>query len=313
MTPSTVPPPVRSRLVSELFLVLATIIWGGTFAVTRAGLSHISPLLLIAVRFLGAAAIVGPVLAWRGRRWWRGAGRGVLLGLAVFAGYTMQTGGLAFTTAARSAFLTYLFAVFVPPLARIFSRRRLNPANVVGLGIVIVGATVMTQPWAAADWNVGDLITVGSAVAFAFFIVLVDRFSGDRDPIDFVPTQFLVAGVLSLVAALVFEPLRFEPGPQLWFALAYLMLLGTVGALGLQTIFQAGTTPIRATTIYALEPVFAAAMGVAFLSEHLAPLEITGAAIILAGVLFSELALLRRRLPPRATDTFWPTRPDSLP
>ncbi len=278
--------------------MVATIIWGGTFAVTRAGLAHISPLLLIAIRFLGAAAIAGPILAWRGRHWWRGAGRGVLLGLAVCAGYTMQTGGLAFTTAARSAFLTYLFAVFVPPLARLFGRRRLDPANLIGLGVVIVGATVLTQPWAAADWNVGDLITVGSAVSFAFFIVLVDRFSGDREPIDFVPIQFLVAGALSLLAALLFEPLRFDPGPELWFALGYLTLLGTVGALGLQTVFQAGTTPVRATMIYALEPVFAAAIGVAFLSERLVAFEIAGASIILAGVLFSELATLWRRLPP---------------
>ena len=290
--------PRRTRLVSELLLVVATIIWGGTFAVTRAGLAHVSPLLLIAIRFLGAAAIVGPVLAARGRRWWRGAGRGVLLGLAVCAGYTMQTGGLAFTTAARSAFLTYLFAVFVPPLARLFGRRRLDPANLAGLGIVIAGAVLMTQPWAAADWNIGDLITVGSAVSFAFFIVLVDRFSDDRDPIDFVPVQFLVAGILSLVAALLFEPLRFEPGPALWFALGYLTLLGTVGALGLQTVFQAGTTPVRATTIYALEPVFAAAIGISFLSEHITALEVAGGSIILAGVLFSELAVLRRSRPP---------------
>ena len=273
--------------------MLATLIWGGTFAVTRAGLAYISPLLLIAVRFLGAAAVVGPFLAARGRKWWRGAGRGVILGIAVCGGYTMQTGGLAFTTAARSAFLTYLFAVFVPPLARLFGRRRLSAANLAGLGIVIAGATVLTQPWAAADWNAGDLITVGSAVAFAFFIVLVERFSEERDPIDFVPVQFLVAGLISLVLALAFEPLRFDPRPELWFALGYLTLLGTVGALGLQTVFQAGTTAVRATTIYALEPVFAAAIGVAFLAERLSTLEIAGAAIILCGVLYSELAVAR--------------------
>ena len=43
----------------------------------------------------------------------------------------------------------------------------------VGLAIVLMGTAVLTQPWATDGWNRGDLLTLGAALAFAFFVVLV--------------------------------------------------------------------------------------------------------------------------------------------
>lgn len=286
-----------SRLIAELILVLATIIWGGTFVATRAGLDHVSPLLIIAIRFLASFLIVGPALALSGRRWWRHFRLGALLGLVLAGGYMLQTVGLQFTTASRSAFLTYLFAILIPPLQRVIGRRRLSAGNLIGLGVVIVGTALMTHPWDTAGWNDGDLITLAGAVCFALFIVLIDRFGQDAPAVDLVPTQFLVAGAVSLAAALVFEPIRLAVNPASILTIGYLTLLGTVGALGLQTVFQVYSTPVRATTIYALEPVFAAIFGIALIGERIGALELAGGAIILVGVLLSELweHVVRRR------------------
>ncbi len=286
-----------SRLLAESLLVLATIIWGGTFVATRAGLDHVSPLLIIAIRFLASFLIVGPALALGGRRWWRHFRLGVLLGVVLAGGYMLQTVGLQFTTASRSAFLTYLFAILIPPLQRVISRRRLSVGNLIGLAVVIVGTALMTHPWDAAGWNDGDAITLAGAVCFALFIVLIDRFGQDAPAVDLVPTQFLVAGAIALAAALVFEPIRLEINPAAILTIGYLTLLGTVGALGLQTVFQVYSTPVRATTIYALEPVFAAIFGIALIGERVGVLELSGGAIILVGVLLSELweHVIRRR------------------
>jgi len=286
-----------SRLLAESLLVLATIIWGGTFVATRAGLDHVSPLLIIAIRFLASFLIVGPALALAGRRWWRHFGLGALLGVVLAGGYMLQTVGLQFTTASRSAFLTYLFAILIPPLQRVISRRRLSAGNLIGLAVVIVGTVLMTHPWDTAGWNEGDLITLAGAVCFALFIVLIDRFGQDAPAVDLVPTQFLVAGAIALAAALVFEPIRLAINPAAILTIGYLTLLGTVGALGLQTVFQVYSTPVRATTIYALEPVFAAIFGITLIGESVGALELAGGAIILVGVLLSELweHVIRRR------------------
>jgi drug/metabolite transporter (DMT)-like permease len=286
-----------SRLLSESLLVLATIIWGGTFVATRAGLDHVSPLLIIAVRFLCSFGLLAPILAATGRRWWPHARMGAVLGVVLAGGYILQTVGLQYTTASRSAFLTYLFAVLIPPLQRLVSRRRLSAGNLAGLLVVFLGTALLTHPWQTGGWNRGDLITIGSAVCFGLFIVLIDRFAQDTPAVDLVPAQFLTAGLIALAGALAFEPLRWSWQPAALTAVGYLTILGTVGALGLQTVFQVYSTPVRATTIYALEPVFAALFGIALLGESVSRVEAAGGAVILCGVLLSELweHVIRRR------------------
>jgi drug/metabolite transporter (DMT)-like permease len=288
------------RLLAESLLVLATIIWGGTFVATRAGLDYVSPLLIIAVRFLASFMILLPLLALAGVRWWRHIRAGSILGVVLAGGYVLQTVGLESTTATRSAFLTYLFAVLIPPLQRFVSKRRLSAGNLMGLAIVIVGTSLMTHPWESSGWTQGDLITLGGAVCFALFIVLIDRFAQESPAIELVPTQFLVAGLIALGGAVLshelgLEPLRWSGQRGSLLAIGYLTILGTVGALGLQTVFQVYTTPVRATTIYALEPVFAAIFGILILSERVSPLESVGGAVILAGVFVSELWYVIRK------------------
>lgn len=282
------------RFGPELLLVLATLIWGGTFVATRAGLGFVSPLLIIAIRFLTSFTLLAVVLSTMGRRWWEHWRGGIVVGVVLAGGYTLQTVGLQFTTASRSAFLTYLFAVLVPPLQVLIGRKRLRAVNLVGLLVVLAGTAVMTSPWAASGWNRGDLVTIAGAVCFALFVVLIDRYGATGAAIDLVPTQFLIAGGIALVLALVLEEVQFVAHPAAWSALAYLTLLGTIGALGLQTVFQHRTTPVRATTIYALEPVFATIFALAVLGERVGVHEIAGGAIILGGVLLSELWALGR-------------------
>ncbi|MBU8914385.1 MAG: DMT family transporter [Spirochaetales bacterium] len=284
----------RRRVSGEALLVGVTIIWGATFSVTRGGLQFVSPLLLIAIRFIGSALIVAPILALLGHKFWKALLPGTILGLLLAVAYSLQTVGLQYTTAARSAFVTYLFAVLVPPLQRLMTDRRMSPGNLLGLAIVVLGTAILTRPWQADGWNRGDMLTLGAAVSLAFFVVLVDRFSRRHDPILFVPAEFAVAGLVAGAAALVagatgIEPLRFVPNQDLLLAIAFLSIIGTVGALGIQTVMQVRTTPIRATTIFALEPVFAAFFGRVMLAERMVPVEIAGALVIVLGVLISQL------------------------
>jgi len=285
----------RNRVTGEVLLIGVTVIWGATFSVTRGGLQFISPLMLIAIRFLGSFIVVAPVMALLGHKFWKALGPGIILGLFLSVGYSLQTIGLQYTTAARSAFVTYLFAVFVPPLQRIVADRRLSAGNLLGLAIVLIGTAVLTRPWKAGGWNTGDALTLGAAVAFAFFVVLVDRFARRHDPLLFVPAEFAVGGIvagLTAIAAHVggMERLLFVPNRELLLAVGFLSLIGTVGALGIQTVVQSRTTPIRATTIYALEPVFAAFFGRVLLAERMSPVEVAGAVIIVLGVLLSQLS-----------------------
>ena len=47
---------------AESLLVLTTLIWGGTFAVIKGALADISPILMVGIRFILAAALAWPIL-----------------------------------------------------------------------------------------------------------------------------------------------------------------------------------------------------------------------------------------------------------
>ena len=283
------PPRISITLRAELVLILVTVIWGGTFIVTQAGLGDISPVLLIALRFWIATVIVA--VLWRERLKHvtpRVVRHAVLLGALLTAAYIAQTVGLQYTTAARSGFITYLFAIFIPPLQFFIARKAISAGNLLGLAIVFFGTYIFSSP-AAGGLNFGDAVTFISAVTLALYIVYLDRYARESDPRALAILQFAVVAVAASIATAAFEHAVFVPTAALLWALFYLSVLGTAGALGLQTRFQKDTTPVRATIIFALEPVFAAGFGVVVGGQALSPAELTGGAIILGGLLLSEL------------------------
>ena len=77
--------------------------------------------------------------------------------------YVLQTVGLHLTTASNSAFITVLYVVFVP-----LYLRRLGAHTWVSNGMALVGLWFLVKP--AASANLGDVLTLGSAAAFAAHI-----------------------------------------------------------------------------------------------------------------------------------------------
>jgi len=73
-------------------------------------------------------------------------------------------------------------------------------------------------------------------------------------------------------------------------AMVYLTVLATLGTLAVQSRFQKETTPTRAVVIFSIEPVIASAIAAMALGERLGSVGLVGGALIIAGVLLSELS-----------------------
>ena len=97
-------------------LLCATVIWGASFVIVQRGLRDLPVFHLLAIRFvIGGLFILPWVRRHGGLR--RPRASGILVGLALFVGFVLQTYGLLWTTPARSAFLTGLTVLLVPLLA----------------------------------------------------------------------------------------------------------------------------------------------------------------------------------------------------
>jgi drug/metabolite transporter (DMT)-like permease len=104
-----------------------------------------------------------------------------------------------------------------------------------------------------------------------------------------VPTQILVVGLLSTLS-LPFDPnLHLTWTARLIFALVVTAVLATGFAITAQNWAQQYTPAAHAAIIFTLEPLFAALTSWLVTAEHFGGRFLVGAALIMAGMIVSEL------------------------
>ncbi len=289
------PSPLRFR--AELALVGVTIVWGSSFVLVKSALDDISTLVFLALRFLFASSALlvafrlsGPLRLGGGTR------AGLLAGLCLFAAYFLQTMGLRFTTASKSAFLTSLCTALVPLFGSAVYRIAPRGRELAGVVLAITGTGLMTLPGASMAANRGDLLTVGAAAAFAFHILTIGHFTGR---VGFQGLSVLQLAAVAVLAGGSFwwaEECFVRWSPLVVAAILVTGLFCTALAFTVQAWAQRHTTPARTALIFALEPVSAMITSYFVEGEVLTVRAAGGAALILAGVLAVELKP-RRGLP----------------
>jgi len=255
------------------------------------------------VRFALAAAVLLLVFPRRVVRVSpRGLGLAALIGLWLTAGYALQTTGLLHTTPSKSAFITGLSVVLVPILS--FAISRIRPAGDVrprvgSLAAVLFAAAglyLLTAP-KAGGMSVGDLLTLGCAVAFALHIVTTERVAPHHDPVPLAFWQIVTTAVACGLVAIA------SPGRGLgltsWTLGALLItgILATAAAFLVQTWAQRRTSATHVAVIFTAEPVFAALFSWLVQHEALGPGKLLGGALIVLGMLAAQVG--RRPAPVR--------------
>jgi len=284
-------------LKAHLLLVLCTFVWGATFVVIKDALADSSPLLYNAVRMSIAAVLLALIF----HRQLRGVSRpaalaGITVGVFLWLGYEFQTAGLALTTASKSAFITGLSVMLVPLILSVLWRRHVNHWTLAGVGAALAGLYLMTVPavdgggFGLESINRGDVLTMGCAIAFAFQIIFVGRATQRHPFSQIVVIEIASCAVFMLISVPIAEPGAFLAWtPRVAWSIGITAVLGTVGAFVVQGWAQQFTPPTHTALIFALEPVFAGLTSYVVLGERLGWRGGLGAALILAGVLASEL------------------------
>ena len=137
--------------------------------------------------------------------------------------------------------------------------------------------------------NRGDLLTICSAVVFAFQIIFVGR-AMQRHPFEQVATlQVGICALLMLATVPLAERSFIVWTPRVIWAVLITGLLGTAAAFTIQAWAQQFTPPTHTALIFLLEPVFAWITSYLVLGENLGLRATLGAALILGGILLSEL------------------------
>lgn len=277
---------------AELGMVLVTILWGANFVTGKMAMDGgLTPNFYTAMRFCGAALVLALIFHKRLRKTNKQTLKaGIYIGLAVGVGYILQTIGLNMTTAAKAGFLTGLYVVLVPVFDCILKRVLPKSNEVIGVSAATIGLAVLSLN-ANLSIGLGDIIVFISAISFAISIILISRFSGEQDPIVLSIIQITVTGIMGLLLGLATEPIPTAgtfSGAVLALIL-YAIFFGSAVNTTVQNIAQSMISPTTAALILVLEPVFSGIFAFFILHEPLGIKELSGSALIMAGMLVTLL------------------------
>ena len=213
---------------------------------------------------------------------------GLVLGVFLFGGYLGQTWGLVYTTPSKAAFITG-FSVILVPLILMVGGTRMRAANIIGALVGLAGIHLLVVPSGLSSVNRGDVLVLFGACSFALHIVLVGHYTKRLSFQHLVPLQVLAVGILALLALPVDRAPMLHWTLRLVVALIVTAVFATGVAFSVQNWAQQYTPPAHTALIFALEPVFAAITSRVVLGEHLGLKALLGAALILCGMIVSEL------------------------
>ncbi|MGZ6988194.1 MAG: DMT family transporter [Thermoanaerobaculia bacterium] len=299
--PAGISVPRSEALRADLVLVVVTAIWGSTFIVNRLAIETVPPLVFVLVRFALASVIL--FLLALGRPLTPNLARdSAVIGVLLAIGIGCQVVGQLFTTASKAAFVTGLSGPLTPIAGYLMTRKKPSTENLAGLVLAAVGFAALTWPEDAAGWNRGDLLIVATAVSYAILIVVMAETAPNHDVRWYSFGQIAAAAAAVGVARLALGPFLSGRGaflvaearplvmtPRVVASILWMALAATVVTFLAQTWAQQRMPATHAAILFALEPVFTALFASLFLGERLTGRDWSGAVLVLAGIVVSEL------------------------
>lgn len=276
-------------------LILVTVIWGGGFVASDIALESMKPFQIMMIRFLLASVLMGMISLGQKNREEKSVDRigairaGILMGIALFVGFSLQIIGLQYTTPSKNAFLTALNVVIVPFIAFIILKKKIGAKGIIGAILSVVGVALLSLN-GNLTLGLGDALTLICAVGFAFQIFFTSEFV-KKYPVSVLNmVQMITAFVLSAVSLVFFGETDFQVTTQGWLSVLYLGVISTTLCYLLQTACQRYVDETKAAIVLSMESVFGTIFSIIILHEVITLRMVIGCVIILTAVIISNLS-----------------------
>jgi drug/metabolite transporter (DMT)-like permease len=288
----------------DALLLLTVIIWGNTFPTAKYVLNVLPPGVYASTRYLLAAVTLMAVLAWKqGLKLPRRQDLLPLIGFGLLGITAMQllwTNALSLTAASKGAILVAVSPIWA---MLITSLRGQLPGLRAWVGIVLsFGGVFLVINNSVTAINVGggsligDLLFLTVALCWACYSVFAPPYLARLGAL-YVSAWSMLFGAIALAPAMLLGWNEVDwPAVSLghWSAFLYTSILA--GALGYLFWYEGiARLGVARSVIYSyLIPVFALLSAVAFLGEHVSLVQLTGAAIVIGGLILTRTAMARK-------------------
>lgn len=268
-----------ARLIPFLFVLL----WSSSFVAAKAGLRHLTPLLFVAVRLAGCAAVLTLIML-AGRRSWRPLAGGRWLHCAIAGALLNAMGlmaphvGLLVTPSAQIALVQSLTPLLTALLGISLLHEPLHPRQWLGLALgcagvgLVVGQAALASP-ARFQGLMLAFVGVGGLVSGTLYF---GRFCRDVPLLPSATAQFLSAALVAGAATVVFETPHAEWTMGAIEAVAWNTIMVSLGGMALYCVMLGGGTAARASANFYLVPGTTALLAWIFSGEGISSLALAG-------------------------------------
>lgn len=275
------------NMLPTFAILLATAIWGMTFAFIKDAVSSISPYSFLFWRFGIASLLIILLFKAYITLSRKNLTYGLILGLFLAGTVIFQSIGLQYTSASTASFITGLSVLFVNFVDCILTKTRPSIYLICAAFLAIFGVAFITLSNGLVI-NSGDLWVLLCAISFAGYILYASQASNLQQPfaLTFIQSFIvcLISGLMSSFTKSFFVPVSHN----VWVAILFCSIFASIIAFLLQLKFQKYISATKAAIIFALEPVFATITAAFYLNEHLTYNFFIGASFILLAIILSE-------------------------
>jgi drug/metabolite transporter (DMT)-like permease len=279
---------------ADLLLLVANLVYGTSYVVTRLTLTDIPPATLALLRVVIGAVVLLPLARLRqSSRPPTARGRIALMGLIGFAGaFALANWGVAYSTATNAALL-----ITVEPLTLVLAGplvlgERLRRSELAGAVLALLGATLVVVngiPGLTYDifprWR-GDALLVLAGVAYAAYSIIGRPVLARGDALA-VTAQSIRWGAVGLAPFAALEWLAgHRPAPSATAVAGALYLGIVITALGYLAWNWAleRVTAARAGIFGNLQPVVGAGLAIGLLDERATLFTAAGGVLVVVGI-----------------------------
>ncbi|MBA1144848.1 DMT family transporter [Mesorhizobium neociceri] len=276
------------RFIPASFVVL----WATGFIGARYAMPWAEPFTFLAVRFVIAAVLLARLMLVLGsKRATRAealhatvAGilmHGVYLGAVFWAIHRGMPAGL-------SALIVGLQPLITAVLAGRFLGEAILPRHWAGLAVGLIGVVIVLWPKLGA---LGGGVTPETLIASLVSVLGMSagtiwqkRYASGGDLVAATMWQYIGGGALMILASLAFETHTVIINGELIFAMAWLVLVLSIGAIFLLMVMIRDGEMSKVASLFYLVPAVTAVIAWALFGEQLSLVQIVGMAIATLGV-----------------------------
>lgn len=276
---------------AKLLMIFVCIARGSSFLFSKALMNDISPMAILAVRFIISFVILAIIF----RKKLINCTKDSLYGGLILGGlYTLcmalEMYGLRLIESGVCSLIENTAIILVPLYIAALTRTSPNIKTIICAFIAVIGVGCFSITDGFGSFNFGIVLTILAAVTFGWCVIATDKVSEKGDPITIGMIQLGTMGVLSLIMSLMTGSFSVPSKGADWLMILFLALICSCFGFAFQPVAQKYISAETAAMFTAINPLTACILGIVVVGESCSPIKLLGCFFIMSAIVIFNLS-----------------------